>query len=167
MGAARLPQAHLAVVAALSEARASLRVVLAAPWSADVVLLVDDEDQVATALELIEAASPADLWLKIQPLLAPDSDLSLEDRVRVGKRLYENMTESVDDALEEYLMSSSEIWPAFVLDMCIKNELFDFLDSVVINIAPFELRIRPSGAETEPDHMPGVPALPGPPRGNN
>merc|ERR1711939_402208 len=27
-------------------------------------------------------------------------------------------------------MSSSEIWPAFVLDLCIKNELYDFLDSV-------------------------------------
>eukprot|EP01043_Picozoa_sp_COSAG02_P026269 COSAG02_NODE_1508_length_12230_cov_7.647597_1_plen_1756_part_10 len=97
---------------------------------ADVVLLADDEDQVATAMELIEAAAPPDLWLKIQPILAPPGDLTLEDRVRVGKRLYANMTESVDDALEEYLMSSSEIWPAFVLDMCIKNELYDFLDSV-------------------------------------
>jgi Ca2+-binding EF-hand superfamily protein len=97
---------------------------------ADVVLLVEDPDQKASAMELIEAAAPADLWLKIQPILAPDGDMTLEDRVRVGKRLYANMTESVDEALEEYLMSSSEIWPAFVLDLCIKNELYDFLDSV-------------------------------------
>lgn len=95
---------------------------------AEVVLTSDDEDQVASALELIEAAAPMDIWAKILPLLQPD--LKLDDRVRIGKRFYPELTDSIDDALQEYLMSASAIWPAFVLDICIKNELNDFLDSV-------------------------------------
>ena len=95
---------------------------------ADVVLSSEDEDQVASALELIEGSAPMDLWAKIIPLLQPD--MTIYDRVRVGRRFYADLTESIDDALQEYLQSASEIWPAFVLDLCIKNELNDFLDSV-------------------------------------
>ena len=97
---------------------------------ADVVLMVDDDNEVATAMELIEAVAPPDLWMKIQPIMAPEKDISLADRVRVGKRLYTGMVESIDDALQDYMTSGSEIWPAFVLDLCIKNELYDFLDSI-------------------------------------
>jgi hypothetical protein len=97
---------------------------------ADIVLTVDDDNEVATAMELIETAAPPDIWSKVFPLIAPEGDLTLADRVRVGKRLYYGMVESVDDALQDYMTSGSEIWPAFVLDLCIKNELYDFLDSI-------------------------------------
>ena len=126
-------KAHLRDQIRMTGERALLLLACLCPYDpldeyAVTVLRAEDGDQVANALELIESVAPRDLWLRMFPIFA--SELTEEDRVKSGRSLYGDATDSIDDALEEYLTSPSELWPAFVLDLCIKNEHLDFLDSV-------------------------------------
>jgi hypothetical protein len=95
---------------------------------AEKILYSEDGDQFASAYELLEACTPRELWMRIGPLL--DHEIKPADRVQLANKFFRDLADGVDDALEEYLLSSSELFPAFILDFCKKNEFGDFLNSL-------------------------------------
>ena len=95
---------------------------------AEAILYSSDDAMVSNALEVMENIAPREIWIKTMPLVDRGNDW--KDKQAVAALYYPDLEGSIDEVLEEYLVAPSEIWPAFILDVIIKNELYDFLDSI-------------------------------------
>ena len=85
------------------------------------ILFSEDAGMVSNALEVMENIAPRGIWLRLLPLVDRGNDWKAKHAV--GRELYPDLQGGIDDVLEEYLLSPSEIWPAFVLDIIFKNEM--------------------------------------------
>eukprot|EP01046_Picozoa_sp_COSAG06_P035718 COSAG06_NODE_3867_length_4816_cov_89.476574_2_plen_1146_part_01 len=95
---------------------------------AETILYSEDDAMVSNALEVMENIAPRELWIKTMPLVDRGNDW--KEKQEIAALTYPDLEGGIDEVLEEYLVAPSEIWPAFILDVIIKNELHDFLDSI-------------------------------------